>query len=224
MAWYPTGLLALFAYRGHNLGPNRAILPREIRERIRVLPVGYEFYLSDSRTLLRTGMYACKVYDNTILTVEKVPLQATLADEPIIRAAFDIYLDDGLLVYVADPCVAGEGMMFVHLYPVEVEALPPHRGNMGSTTWTFSGTGSRGEGGGVYEWCGCRSTRSRGWRPGSTMSVVHSGGKRSCFRRGLQAVEAQRWRESERPWKGLLRAGNPAERRPPLPSLSPHGP
>lgn len=107
VAWYPTGLLALFAYRGHNLGPNRAILPREIRERIEVLPVGYEFYLSDSRTLLRTGMYTCKVYDNTILTVEKVPLQATLADEPIIRAAFDIYLEDGLLVYVAEPCVTG---------------------------------------------------------------------------------------------------------------------
>ena len=137
VAWYPTGLLALFAYRGHNLGPNRAILPREIRERIKVLPVGYEFHLSDSRTLLRTGMYACKVYDNTILTVEKVPLQATLADEPIIRAAFDIYLEDGLLVYVAEPCVAGEGIVFVHLYPVEVEDLPPHRVEYGFDNLDF---------------------------------------------------------------------------------------
>lgn len=182
VAWYPTGMLALFAYRGHNLGPNRAILPRKIRERIEVLPVGYEFYLSDSRTLLRTGMYTCKVYDNTILTVEKVPLQATLADEPIIRAAFDIYLEDGLLVYVAEPCVTG-GIVFVHLYPVEVEDLPAHRVEYGFDNLDFQGNrlAGGGEGGGVYEWCGCWSTRPRGWRPGSTMSVVHSGGKRVVF-------------------------------------------
>ena len=147
LARYPAGPLVMFAPRARYLRQNRNILPRAARERIVVSPVGYEFYLSSPDTPLRHGMYARKVYDNTILTIERMPLQATVATAPILRGAFDIYLRDDLLVYVAEPCTAGEGAVFLHLYPARGEDLPADRMQYGFANqdfyWKRSGGGDR---------------------------------------------------------------------------------
>ena len=48
------------------------------------------------------------------------------AGEPALRSTFDVYLNEGRLIYVKDPCVPAdtEATFFLALYPVDVNDLP----------------------------------------------------------------------------------------------------
>ena len=158
---YPSGPLAVSSNHCWHVKRNRFILPSAARDRIVVCPSHYDFYLTDARVPLRPGIYARQVYNNTILTVEKMMLtpedantpayraahRVTVATAPILRAAFDIYLQDDLLVYVAEPCTGREGMVFLHLHPARVEDLPRYRVQYGFANqdfhWKRSGGGDR---------------------------------------------------------------------------------
>ena len=64
--------------------------------------------------------------------------QAT-SGEPAARGVFDIYLGEGSLVFVKDPCARAdtEAMFFLHLYPVDVNDLPDHRKQYGFDNLDF---------------------------------------------------------------------------------------
>ena len=51
------------------------------------------------------------------------------AGEPALRSTFDVYLNEGRLIYVKDPCAPAdtEAMFFLHLHPVDVHDLPDYR-------------------------------------------------------------------------------------------------
>ena len=156
---YPTGPLVVSTADGaHPVTWNRRILPRAARKRIVPAPGRSGFYLTNTSGPLRPGIYARQVYNNTILTVEKMMLskedadtaayraahQATIATAPIIQAAFDIYLKDDMLVYVEEPCAAAEGPVFLHIHPVDVDDLPPHRVQYAFDNHDFYWNGSWG--------------------------------------------------------------------------------
>ena len=64
--------------------------------------------------------------------------QAT-SGEPAARGVFDIYLGEGSLVFVKDPCARADtkAMFFLHLYPVDVNDLPDHRKQYGFDNLDF---------------------------------------------------------------------------------------
>ena len=155
---YPSDPIAVSSNYCWHVKRNRLILSSAARDRIVACPSNYDFYLTDTRAPLRPGIYARQVYNNTILTVEKMMLskedadtaayraahQATIATAPIIQAAFDIYLKDDMLVYVEEPCAAAEGPVFLHIHPVDVDDLPPHRVQYAFDNHDFYWNGSGG--------------------------------------------------------------------------------
>ena len=160
LARYPAGPIAVSSNRCRNVERNRSILSSTARDRIVVCPSKYDFHLTAGPGApLRPGLYARRVYNNTILTVEKMMLskedaataayrathQVTVATTPIIQAAFDVYyLTGDRLIYAAEPCTAAEGWVFLHLHPVQVEDLPNHRVQYGFDNLDFYWHGARG--------------------------------------------------------------------------------
>ena len=59
--------------------------------------------------------------------------------EPALRSTFDVYLNEGRLIYVKDPCASAdtEAMFFLALYPVDVNDLPYHRQRHGFDNLDF---------------------------------------------------------------------------------------
>ena len=107
----------------------------------RILPHG--FY-SDQSTSAQE--YAIRIYNNTLVRLKGrqlvhvgmrgavlraalagEPVASVLTGEPVVRSTFDIYLEDGMLVFVREGYwCGGEEVetMFVHLYPVDLADLP----------------------------------------------------------------------------------------------------
>ena len=163
---YPAGPLTVFTNDPVSLRMNLLILPQADRERIAVSPVAYDFYVTGHP--LRPGIYTRKIYNNSILTVEKMTLtiedagsdayqeayEVTVADAPIIQTAFDtsvennvvisVYLKGDTLVYVREPCDALKTYVFVHLHPTGVDDLPPQRVQYGFDNKDFFWTGPGG--------------------------------------------------------------------------------
>ena len=85
--------------------------------------------------------YAARIYAATLhCVVEPVDWlgglrRRALATEPLVRSVYDIHRDGRLLTYVRDECplddVAGESdgaRFFLHVVPLDPDALPPERG------------------------------------------------------------------------------------------------
>ena len=62
-----------------------------------------------------------------------------VADEPIIRSHFDVYLNGDTLFYVKEPCAVGdtEARFFIATYPLDTHDLPDHRKRHGYDSETF---------------------------------------------------------------------------------------
>ena len=77
------------------------------------------------------------------------------SDTPIIAADFDVYLDGRYLVYVNEECFASdpEAWFFLHIIPVDKDALPPDRMQYGFDNLDFHYSGS------VSRELGCRIMR-----------------------------------------------------------------
>ena len=65
--------------------------------------------------------------------------QQIMADGPIIRADFDVYLDDYSLIYVKEGCRAEDldARFFLHVFPVDPADLPEHRRQHGFDNLDF---------------------------------------------------------------------------------------
>ena len=59
--------------------------------------------------------------------------------EPTVSSYFDVYLQDGRLIYFKSDCVAGDiqAPFFVHLYPVDLDELSPGRQSLGFDSFSF---------------------------------------------------------------------------------------
>ncbi len=66
--------------------------------------------------------------------------QAAVSGEPLARSVFDLYLDDGEVVYVKEPCGQAdtETRFFLHVVPERVEDLPRERRGHGFDNLDFS--------------------------------------------------------------------------------------
>ena len=65
--------------------------------------------------------------------------EALVSGEPAVRSAFDVYLHEGTLVYVKEPCVRAdtEAKFFLHLIPADVADLPDYRKQYGFDNLDF---------------------------------------------------------------------------------------
>ncbi len=102
--------------------------------------------------VVRTGQYD-EAGDRWVLefsTVRADAMRASLSGEPVASSVFDVYREDGALVYVRDGCTeedAGAGF-FLHVIPVDVDDLPAARREHGfdNRDFTFATRGARVDG------------------------------------------------------------------------------
>ena len=82
--------------------------------------------------------------------------RAALAGEPVARSSFDLYLTDGALIYVKEPCEQAdtEARFFLHIVPQSADDLPEGRREYGfnGLDFDFFSHGALFAGG-----CGARS-------------------------------------------------------------------
>ena len=59
--------------------------------------------------------------------------------EPVVHSQFDVYLDDGRLIYFMSDCTAddADAPFFVHIYPADVGDLSPTRRPLGFESFSF---------------------------------------------------------------------------------------
>ena len=90
------------------------------------------------RGLLTPGNGEFFLYHRAALDGE-VSAMIEAAGAPVARGPFDLLLHEGNLLYVREPCSAGdlEGMFVLHLDPVEPGALPPFRRQYGFDNRSF---------------------------------------------------------------------------------------
>ena len=135
---------------------NRYNLSVEDRHRLFLYREGGDFLISGTDHSKRDGaeIYSLKIYGNTILTIRdlasargvkvddahrRILLDATSSDGPIIDSDWDVHLMDGQLVYVRDPCSAGDGdaRFFLHVVPEDVSVLHEGRRRFGFDNLSF---------------------------------------------------------------------------------------
>ncbi len=157
LAQYPEAApLSIHAVEGG--GPNRNILPATDRQRIAFVASGQaDFLITQYRaqTRRRTGalvpyapvIHAEKAYGNTVTAVAAVNLarvedavaapyraayRALVARAPVVRADFDVYLDEHAVSWIQAPCRGGTQLeFFVHVTPADPQDLPPHQRRSG---------------------------------------------------------------------------------------------
>ena len=59
--------------------------------------------------------------------------------DPVVRSDFDVYLEDERLIYVRDSCTAenADAPFFLHLYPDDLDDLPPSRREVRFDSFSF---------------------------------------------------------------------------------------
>ncbi len=82
---------------------------------------------------------SCLVYAVNYITLAR-NLSSATSGEPVARGVFDIYLGEGSLIFVKEPCARAdtEAMFFVHLDPVDPNDLPSHRKQYGFDNLDFA--------------------------------------------------------------------------------------
>ena len=80
-----------------------------------------------------------KEFKESLEAAARSDYEALVAGEPIIRADFDIYINDNTLTYAKDPCARAdtEATFFLHLIPADVNDLPDHRQQHGFDNLDF---------------------------------------------------------------------------------------
>ena len=93
---------------------------------------------------IRTGQYASAgTLWETKLSVRvnkyKAAYRSIVAEEPVIRSHFDVYLNGDTLSYVKEPCAVSdtEARFFIATYPLDTPGLPDHRKQHGYDNATF---------------------------------------------------------------------------------------
>ena len=138
----------------HPTAPNRIFLvyrSAPILEELELLeePVAVERVFAH-RELDVALITNAKEFKESLEAALRSNYEALTAGEPIIRADFDIYIDDNTLVYVREPCVRAdtEAMFFLHLIPADEADLPEYskRHGFNNLDFSFSGRGTTFDG------------------------------------------------------------------------------
>ena len=109
------------------------ILPREDRERLSLeqSPDALVFTRYPPREEGRE-LNAVKVYNSTALSIQRKPdlrqaYASALQGSPIISSDFDVYAEDGSLIYVKEPCSPSDidnSTFYLRVFPEDEESLP----------------------------------------------------------------------------------------------------
>ena len=91
------------------------------------------------------------------------------AGEPVIRAKFDVYLGENLLIYSREPCAPADisDKFFLHLYPADEDDLPDNRRQYGFDNLDFNFA----EAGGIAK----GKCTARVWLPDYPITRIHTG-------------------------------------------------
>lgn len=65
-------------------------------------------------------------------------LDRVLDSDPVIRAEYNVYLDDSRIIYIKESCTGEEKSFSLHIYPEEIDDLPPERRGPGFENLDFS--------------------------------------------------------------------------------------
>ena len=153
---YPFSSVYVEAKLGTPLEMNRRILPAADRHRLFPRDDDGDFWLNADQNIEsdRTDIYSLKVYGNTIFTIRDLSVSngvkvddvlreaylASKSDKPMISSDWDVYLGDGALVYVREPCMFVDvaARFFLHLHPADMSDLPEGRRELGFDNLDFS--------------------------------------------------------------------------------------
>jgi len=135
---------------GESMSKNSEILAPAQRERLTINGERADFVVavyvdrgrSGWRPVFGPVLHSRKLYNSTMMEVAEVALpdsaraapyreayESIARGTPVARSGYDIYLDDGGLAYLKEPCEAGDarGFLVVHVVPVDASDLPAHR-------------------------------------------------------------------------------------------------
>lgn len=147
---YPNQQIHVQGLFGQSMAKNRDILAPSQRERVTINGERADFFISvyldrgrsDWRPVFGPVLHSRKLYNSTMMEVAQVALldsaqaqtyrdayEAIASGTPVARPDYDVYLDDGGLAYLKEPCGAGDARerLVVHVVPAEASDLPPHR-------------------------------------------------------------------------------------------------
>ena len=138
----------------HPTAPNRIFLiyrSASILEELELLqePVSVERVLAH-REFDVAMITNAKEFKESLEAATRPDYEALTAGEPIIRADFDIYIDDNTLTYAKEPCARADtdATFLLHLLPADVADLPDHRKRYGfdNLDFRFNGHGTTFDG------------------------------------------------------------------------------
>ena len=101
-------------------------------------------FRNHQQTVLPEAEIIADLSDGTVLRVPKLSwdesaYHAIVSQEPAIRSNYDLYLDDGYLRYVKEPCGDEdiEYPFFLHIIPADLTLLPRNRQDLGFDNLDF---------------------------------------------------------------------------------------
>ena len=101
-------------------------------------------FRNPQQTVLPAAEIIADLSDGTVLKVPKLSwdedaYHAVVSQEPTIRSNYDLYLDDGYLRYVKEPCGDEdiEYPFFLHIIPADLALLPRNRQDLGFDNLDF---------------------------------------------------------------------------------------
>ena len=101
-------------------------------------------FRNPQQTVLPDVELVADLSDGTVLKVPKLSwdedaYRAVVSREPTLRSSYDLYLDDGYLHYVKDPCNDEdiESPFFLHIIPADLTSLPDDRQDLGFDNLDF---------------------------------------------------------------------------------------
>ena len=132
------------------------ILPTADRHRLFLHHGERDFWLNADQNIESDGteIYSLNVYGNTIFTIRDLSsssgakfddvfrelYSASKSDDPMMSSDWDVYLMDGALVYVREPCmfVDAAASFFLHVRPADMSDLTEERRESGFDNLDFS--------------------------------------------------------------------------------------
>ena len=158
---HPFGSLHVHLPHAPSVELNWEILSESDRERLILQGEHFDFYITSYKDWLPSEsarrdvtaplVHGRVIYNSKVLGVAAVDLSlvddavaapyrdaysATVSKQPDARSNWDVYMDDGALVYIKESCTASDFStpFFVHGTPYDIDDLPVHRRSDGHST------------------------------------------------------------------------------------------
>ena len=161
---FPSASLHVRLLNAPSVKLNWEILPEEDRERLIVQGERLDFYSASyklgtpseitSRDVTSPLVYSRVIYNSTVLGVAAVDLslvdddvaaryiemyRVVVSGKPVASSVWDVYVGNGVLVYIKESCVPGDygAPFFLHVTPDDIDKLPEYRRRDGHSTRNF---------------------------------------------------------------------------------------